>query len=50
MAEFTRGRVDDVGDNSGIEELTEGFTQFFLRLELIDHRIEGGGEIADLVP
>ena len=47
MTEFTRGGVDDVGHDSGIEELAEGFTKFFLRLELIHHGVEGGGEFPD---
>ena len=49
MPEFPRCGVDDIGDNPGIQELTEGFTQFFLRLELIHHGVEGGGEFPDFV-
>ena len=49
MTEFTRGRVDHIGYDSGIEELAEGFTKFFLRLELIDHGVEGGSKLADFI-
>jgi hypothetical protein len=49
LAEFARDRVDDVGDDSWVEELTEGFAKFFFRLKLVDHGVEGGGEIADFV-
>ena len=50
MTEFTRGRVDHVGHDAGIEKLTKGLSEFLFGFQLIDHRIEGGGEIADLVP
>ena len=49
LAEFSRDRVDDIGDDSRVEELTEGFAKFFFRLELVDHGVEGGGEIADFI-
>ena len=49
LAEFPGGGIDHIGDNSGIEELAEGFAEFFFGLELIDHDVEGGGEVADFV-
>ncbi len=49
MTEFTRGGVDHIGYDSGIEELAEGFTKFFLRLELIHHGVEGGSKLADFI-
>ena len=49
LTEFARDRVDDVGDDSWVEELTEGFAKFFLRLKLVDHGVEGGGEVANFV-
>ena len=49
MTEFTRGRVDHIGYDSGIQELAEGFTKFFLRLELIHHGVERGSKLADFI-
>ena len=49
LTEFARNRVDDVGNDSWIEELAESFAKFFFRLELIDHGVEGGGEVANFV-
>lgn len=49
MTEFTRGRVDHISYDSGIQELAEGFTKFFLRLELIHHGVEGGSKLADFI-
>ena len=49
LAQFARDRVNDVGDDSWVEELTEGFTEFFFGLKLVDHGVEGGGEVADFV-
>ena len=49
MTEFTRGGVDDVGHDAGIEKLTKGLPEFFLRLELIHHGVEGGSKLADFI-
>ena len=49
LAEFSRDRVDDIGDDSWVEELTEGFAKFFFRLELVDHGVEGGSEVANFI-
>ena len=49
LAEFPSFRVDDIGHDTGIEKVTKRFAKSFFRFELLDHGVERGGQVTDLI-